>query len=176
MLARACGAARGERRQHQRRDGVDHEADAERRFGAERHHEDEAGQRRSGDAAQRIERVRRSHVGGAGCVPGGREVGQEGEAEAHPNRRDQHDRAHGHAQQEQSGPGTELDVPEDHDHVQRQDGKKEEDERGASAGDPLSERRIGERGAPGSAAAGHETATEPDSQEEHKQHQRERVC
>ena len=138
MLRRAFGdPVRGERSQGQRRRAVDYEADAERRFAAQRDDQDEAGEDRSGDAPERIERVRRSDIGGTGGVPRSGEVGQEREAETHPDRWDEHDRTDRDAQQEQAGAGAELQVPEDRDDVERQGGEEQEEQRGAGARDPL---------------------------------------
>ena len=101
MLRRTFGdATRGVRRERECRSTVDHEADAECRFGAECHDQDEAGDHRAGDAAQCIEGVGRSHVGRPGGIPPGGEVREQRETETHPQRRDEHDGTDRHAHEE----------------------------------------------------------------------------
>ena len=81
-----------ERREHEGGHTVDHETQSQRGLGAERDDKHEAGEHRSRDAAQRVERVGDADVGAPGGVTGRGEIRKEREAQSHPDRGNQHDR------------------------------------------------------------------------------------
>ena len=168
-------APRRQGHQGEGRDPVDRQPQAQRAVGAERHHENEAGERRADDAADGVERVRGADVPRARLARLRDEIGEQGERHPHPQRGHEHDGTDGESHQQQPRRGTEAVDLEHGEDVQRQPREEDEQPRGARRRHPLGEpgrrRRHGALGA----APSHQGAPQPDSQQEHHEDQGECV-
>ena len=168
-------SARGEPGEHQRRESIDDKADAQRSLGSERNDKDKSGDHRPENAADGIERVGRADIGPACRATPRREIGEERECHAHPDRGNQNDGAHRHSHQHEARGRAQIGNLEDRDDVGREESEEHEQRGGAYTGDTLREPRGRGGLGTGRAAPRDDDAAQADAEQKHEQDQREGI-